>query len=44
MHNPAVVLEKDTDKFLWDFDIPTDHLISTRMPDLIIINNTKKRI
>ena len=40
MYNPAPVLENDTHK-LWDFDVLTDHLISTRRPDLIIIN--KKR-
>ena len=38
MHNPAPVLENDTHKLLWDFDIQTDHLISARRPDLIIIN------
>ncbi len=27
MHNPAPVLENDTQKLLWDFDIETDHLI-----------------
>ena len=43
MHNPALVLENDTYKFLWDLDIKTDHLISTRRPDLIIINNKKKK-
>ena len=43
MHNPEPVLENDTHKFLWDFDIQTDHQISTRRPDLIIINK-KKRI
>ena len=43
MHNLAPVLENDTHKLLWDFDIQTDHLISTRRPDLIIINK-KKRI
>ena len=43
MHNPASVLENDTHKLLWDFDIHMDHLISARRPDLIIINN-KKRI
>ena len=41
MHNPASVLKNDTHKLLWDLDIPTDHLISARRPDLIIIN--KKR-
>ena len=44
MHNPGPVLENDTHKLLWDFDIQTDHLITTRRPDLIIINNKKKRI
>ena len=48
MHSPASVLENDTHKLLWDFDIQTDHLISARRPDLIIINNNnnnnKKRI
>ena len=41
MHKPASVLENDTHKLLWDFDKQTDHLISVRTPDLIIIN--KKR-
>ena len=27
MHNPAPVLEKDTHKLLWDFNIQTDQLI-----------------
>ena len=43
MHNPASVLEMDTHKLLWDFDIQTDHLISARRPGLIIINNNKKK-
>ena len=42
--NPAPVLENDTHKLLWDFNIQTDHLIPTRRPDLIIINNKNKRI
>ena len=41
MYNPAPVLENDTNKLLWDLDIKMDHLISTRRPDLRIIN--KKR-
>ena len=44
MHNPAPVLENDLHKFLWDFNIQTDHLIPARRPDHIIINNKKKRI
>ena len=43
MHNPAPVLENATHKLLWDFNIQTDHLIPARRPDLIIINNKKKR-
>ena len=38
MYNLAPVLENDTHKFVCDFDIHTDHLISARRPDLIIIN------
>ena len=44
MQDPAPVLENDSHKLLWDFDIQTDHLIPARRPDLIIINNKKKRI
>ena len=43
MHNPAPVLENDSHKLLWDFNIQTDHLIPARRPDLIIINNNKKK-
>ena len=38
MLNPAPVLENDTHKLLWDFDIYMYHLISARISDLIIIN------
>ena len=40
MHNP--VLENDTNKLQWDFDIQMDHQISARRPDLIIINKKKR--
>ena len=43
MHSPAPALENITHKLLWDFDVQMDNLISTRRPDLIIINS-KKRI
>ena len=43
MHNPAPVLENDSQKLLWDFNIQTDHLILARRPDLIIINKKKKK-
>ena len=42
MHNSAPVLENDTHKLLWDFDIQTDHLISARRQDIIIINKKKR--
>ncbi len=42
MHNLAHVLENDTHKLLWDFNIQTDHLISDRRPHLIIINKKKR--
>ena len=43
MHNPASVLENDTHKLIWDFDIQTGHLIPAWRPDLIVINYKKKR-
>ena len=44
MLNPAAVLENDTHKLLWDFEIQADHLISARKLDLIIINNKNERL
>ena len=41
--NQTPALEDDTHKLLWDFDIHTDHVISVRRPDLIIINKKKKK-
>ena len=43
MHNPTDVLENDTHKPLWGFDLQTDHLIWARRPDLTIIIIKKKR-
>ena len=43
MHNPAPVIENDSHKLLWDFNIQTDHLIPARRPYFIIINK-KMRI
>ena len=42
MQNPESVLENETPKIPWDFQLQTDHLISARQPDLIIINKNKK--
>ena len=36
MHNPESVPKNDTHNILWDFDIQTDHLISTGRADFII--------
>ena len=44
MHNPAPVLENDSHKLLWDFNIQTDHLIPARRPDHIIINKNKANL
>ena len=43
MHNPVPVLENDSHKLLWDFNIQMDNLIPARGSDLIIINNKKKK-
>ena len=43
MHNPAPVLENYSHKLLWYFDIQTDHLISARRLDPIIINKKKNK-
>ena len=43
MHNPKSVLENETHKLLYDFVVQTNHLFSARRPDLVIINNKKKR-
>ena len=42
MHNQTSVLENDTYKLIWNFDIQTDHLILVRQSDLIIINKKKE--
>ena len=41
MRNPTPVLENETHRLLWNFDIQTDHLILARKPDLIVINKTE---
>ena len=35
MPNPAGLRQNDTQTFLWDFAVQTDHLISARRPDRI---------
>ena len=41
IHNQTSVMENEMHKFLWDFEIQTNHRISTRRQDLIIINKNK---
>ena len=43
MHNSESVLENETHKILWDFEMQTDHLILARRPDLVIVNKKKKK-
>ena len=42
MHNPATVLKNNTRELLWDFDMHTDHRISARRPDHLIINRKRE--
>ena len=37
IHYPESVLENKMHKILWDFKIQTDHLISARQPDRVIV-------
>ena len=37
MCNPESVLENEKHKIFWDFEIQTDHLISARRPELVIV-------
>ena len=43
MNNPESVLENKSQKLLRDFEIQTDHLISDRQPDLVIVNKKNKK-
>ena len=44
MHNSGSIRVSERHKLLLDLDIETNHLISARRPDLIIINQKKKKI
>ena len=37
------VLENETHKVLWNFEIQTDYLITTRRTDQVIVNNNNKK-
>ena len=42
MHNPESVLENERYLLQFDFEMQTDHLISARKPDLVIVNKKKR--
>ena len=42
IHNQAPILENETHELLGDFEIQTNHKISARRPDMIIINKKKR--
>ena len=42
MRNQESIQEIETHKILWDFEIQTDHLISARRPDLMIVKKKKR--
>ena len=41
MQKPESILENETHKALWDFEIQTDYLISARRLDLMIVKKKK---
>ena len=43
IYNPESVLENEMHKLLWEFEIKTDHPISARRPDLVIVKNKKRK-
>ena len=43
MHNLESIIENETHKILWYLEIQTDHLISARRPNLVIVKKKKKK-
>ena len=43
IRNPESVLENETLKLLRDLEIQMNHLVSTKRPDLVIVNKKKKK-
>ena len=41
-HEPESVLENENHKILWDFSIQTNHVVETRRPDLIVVDEKKR--
>ena len=42
MHNAESVRENETNQILCDFEIQTDHLISARRPDIVMVKKKEK--
>jgi hypothetical protein len=42
LHTPDRVVENNSVKILWDFNIYTDKIITARRPDIVVINKTLK--
>ena len=42
MHKPESVIENETHKILWHFEMQADHRISARRPILVMINKGKR--
>ena len=42
MGNPEFLQENETHKHIWDFEIQTVLLITTRQPDQVIVNKNKR--
>ena len=42
MHKPESVLDNETHKSLWDFEVQTDHFIPARRSNLAIVNKKLK--
>ena len=43
MHKRESILENETHKIVWDFEILTENLISARRPDLVTMNKKKNK-
>ena len=41
-HSTGHILENETHCILWKFEIKTDHIISARRPDLVIVKKKKR--
>jgi len=43
-HDPVAVVENQEMKVLWDFNIYTDHLLTARRPDIVVIDKLQKTV